>query len=531
MPRRFIAIRTLPPMLALTLCCFTGQVFGQLSKIPTAATEATVQADAVTVFAEMDSSSEQTSTLKKGNSVYVDLRIDQSGKSWCGIRSSAQTNRIGFVDCKTLQRVASSVPTIRPGANVAASGPSRSAPAEIPLARSAIPTASGYDALKNQIVKEGVIDSGLIAALEEQTSNGGSAAMARAALAHLVAGEFELSQHEPDKATEHFEAATTYAGNQRNLVLASLEGRVYALLMESEFGSAQDLIERARKLSPQSAQLAALSGWAHYRLNQLDAAIDDFRLAQRMRPDANVARLLERATSDKEAESDFREGESQHFVVRYHGGASRALASDVTRTLEEQFEELRNQFRYTPPEPIGVILYTQEAFRDVTGVPSWAGVVNDGRIRVPVQGMETVSEPLARSLKHELTHSFVFQKTSGRCPTWLQEGIAQWISGRRSSNAAALLVSMYQDGKEKSLRHMEGSWMKLSAAEAQFSYAWALAMVETIEADSGSDGLGRLLDAVRTESSMGAALLQALRTNYSSLDDATAEYLRRTYLQ
>jgi hypothetical protein len=90
---------------------------------------------------------------------------------------------------------------------------------------------------------------------------------------------------------------------------------------------------------------------------------------------------------------------------------------------------------------------------------------------------------------------------------------------------------MYQDGKEKSLRHMEGSWMKLSAAEAQFSYAWALAMVETIEADSGSDGLGRLLDAVRTESSMGAALLQALRTNYSSLDDATAEYLRRTYLQ
>jgi hypothetical protein len=145
--------------------------------------------------------------------------------------------------------------------------------------------------------------------------------------------------------------------------------------------------------------------------------------------------------------------------------------------------------------------------------------------------MDSVSEPLARSLKHELTHSFVFQKTSGRCPTWLQEGIAQWISGRRSGNAAALLVSMYQDGREKSLRHVEGSWMKFSTPEAQFSYAWALAMVEAIEADSGSDGLERLLDAVRTESSMGAALLQALRTNYSSLDDATAEYLRRTYLQ
>ena len=73
--------------------------------------------------------------------------------------------------------------------------------------------------------------------------------------------------------------------------------------------------------------------------------------------------------------------------------------------------------------------------------------------------------------------------------------------------------------------------MRLSDAQARFAYAWALAVVEAIEADSGSDGLDRLLDAVRTESSSEAALLQARRTNFSSLDDSTVEYLRRTYLQ
>jgi hypothetical protein len=71
----------------------------------------------------------------------------------------------------------------------------------------------------------------------------------------------------------------------------------------------------------------------------------------------------------------------------------------------------------------------------------------------------------------------------------------------------------------------------LSDAQARFAYAWALAVVEAIEADSGSDGLGRLLDAERTESSTEGALLQALRTNYSGLDDSTVAYLRRTYLQ
>jgi len=73
--------------------------------------------------------------------------------------------------------------------------------------------------------------------------------------------------------------------------------------------------------------------------------------------------------------------------------------------------------------------------------------------------------------------------------------------------------------------------MGLSGSQARYSYAWALAVVEGIEADAGSDGIDRLLDSVRTESSGEGALLQALRTNYSNLDDSTVQYLRRTYLQ
>ena len=44
-------------------------------------------------------------------------------------------------------------------------------------------------------------------------------------------------------------------------------------------------------------------------------------------------------------------------------------------------------------------------------------------------GTDEVTPDLARVLKHELTHSFVGQKTHGRAPTWLQEGIAQWMEG------------------------------------------------------------------------------------------------------
>jgi tetratricopeptide (TPR) repeat protein len=501
----------------------------QQSKTPTAATSAVVNSESVTVFSEMDASGEHASTLQKGASVYVDLRMDQGGRSWCGVRPSQQAHRIGFVDCKLLLRVGN-VPS-GAGANLASPSSSRTASAEIPLLHPAAPTTREYAAIKDLVIKEDVIDSGYVATLDGQAAGGAPSAVTRAALAHLAAGEFELAQREPDKATEQFQAMQSLAGQQRNLLLASLEGQAFAMLMKSEYSSALELSEKARKLNPKSARLASLSGWARYRLNQLDAAIADLQLSQKLQPSANVAALLEQATRDKETEGDFGEGESRHFVIRYHGGASRQLAAELIRVLEEHFQALAGELHFTPAEPITVIVYTRETFREVTGVPDWAGAANDGRIRVPVQGLETVPEALSRSLKHELTHSFLYQKTQGRCPTWLQEGVAQWMSGRRVGRDAAQVLSIFQNGQGKPLRSLDGNWMKFSSAESWFSYQWSLAAVEGIEADSGSDGLDRLLDAERTESSGEAALLQGLRTNYSSLDEATIAYLRRTYLQ
>src|ERR1700747_2077914 len=121
---------------ALNGFCFPAATPGQHSLMPTAATDATVRADTVAVFLEMDTSSDRVSTLKKGITVYVDLRMDQDGKSWCGVRPSAQANRIGFVDCRSLERVAGPAP---PSPSESLHGSA----AEIPLERPATPTANG----------------------------------------------------------------------------------------------------------------------------------------------------------------------------------------------------------------------------------------------------------------------------------------------------------------------------------------------------------------------------------------------------
>lgn len=518
-------------LLPATPLLVSGIARSQTQQLPTAATTASVTADTLTVFADMDRSSEPIRSLKKGDAVYVDLRIDQAATKWCGIRLTAQTSRLGFADCKGLVRT--SAPMVAGGNPAAGSSPSsgaRSAPAEIPFARPAAPTQSGYAAIKAGVVKEGVIDSGFITTVEMQARDGNSAAVTRAALAHYAAAEFELSQHDPDRAIEHFEAMEPFAGQQRQLLYACLVGRGYALLLKSEFSAALDPISRARKLLPGVPSAPMLAGWAHYRLNHSEEAIADFQAAQRLAPSASIAGMLERVKRDKETEGDFRENESSHFVIRYHGGATRSLASDVIHVLEDHFQSLRNELRYTPPEPIAVILYTQESFRDVTRSPGWAGALNDGKIRVPVQGIETVSDELTRILRHELTHSFVFQKTSGRAPTWLQEGLAQWMEGRRTNGDAATLVAIFDQGQGKPLRYYEDSWMRFSPGQARYAYAWSLAVVEMIEVQQGPDGINRLLEAERTEPSREAALREGLRMNFNNLDEATIDYLKKTYL-
>jgi hypothetical protein len=195
------------------------------------------------------------------------------------------------------------------------------------------------------------------------------------------------------------------------------------------------------------------------------------------------------------------------------------------------FSAIESELNYTPPDSIGVVLYTQEAFADITRAPGWVGALNDGRIRVPVQGLTGVNQELSRVLKHELTHSFVGQKTHGRAPTWIQEGLAQWMEGQRSGENAAALVQIYSGGHAASLGNLEGSWMRLPSDAAGYAYAWALANMEYIVQANGMGDVERILDRIGSGSSTEQALREVLHSDYNDVMQSTVEYLKKTYVR
>jgi tetratricopeptide (TPR) repeat protein len=353
--------------------------------------------------------------------------------------------------------------------------------------------------------------------------------MSRAATAHDVAANFELEHNDSEQAIEQYRAALPFAAKQPAVLFATLISLSYVYLLRSEYSAALEVLAQARQVSPGSAAVAQLSGWAYSGLNRLDDAIREWEAAQRIVPDAHVAALLEAARRDKDVEQGARASESSHFVLHYQGSATPQLANEILRTLEEHYRELQADLHFTPPESIGVILYTQQSFRDVTHAADWMAALNDGRIRVPVQGLDAVTESLSRMLKHELTHSFLRQMTLGRCPTWLQEGLAQWEEGRRSAGNAKILVAAFDRGSIISLKRLEGSWTSFPPAVAALAYAWSLAAVESVMARSGPLTINRLLGDLSTASSSEEALREALQLGYGDFDRQTVDYLRETY--
>jgi len=501
---------------------------------------ATVTPDTLQVYSEMSTSSTPSGSLKKGDAVIVDFEIKTTEK-WCSVRLPKQSAKLGFAQCKGLSRQPLKFEGAGTGSSfdhgkdnssaVISSQASRHTAKDLAVTPPPVRSANGYAEIQRQVIHEDVIDINKLADLEYAAKNGSALAITRAAQGHYAAGNFELSRNNPDQAIEQFQAALNFASKDTNLLLANLLSLAYVHLVRGEYGAALEYLDRGRKIAPNSAAVAQLSGWAYYALDRLPEAITEWKRSQSIQPSPAVAQALEKIQRDADAESGFREGQTRHFSMHYQGNATPQLATEILRALEDDFRSLETQLRFAPAEPIAVILYTQETFRDITRAPGWAGALNDGRLRIPIRGLTSITDELSRVLMHELTHSFVVQKTLGRCPTWLNEGLAQYMEGRRSETSARFLIASYDQHSYIPLQHLEGSWSRFPAPAAAFAYAWGLAATESIIADSGMYGLERFFDHFSNDTSVEPALREAFQANYADVERNAVDYLRRTYAQ
>jgi hypothetical protein len=131
-------------------------------------------------------------------------------------------------------------------------------------------------------------------------------------------------------------------------------------------------------------------------------------------------------------------------------------------------------------------------------------------------------------LKHELAHSFINQLSAGRCPQWLNEGIAQALEPKQVTNGR-LLAEMFRTQHEIPLNAMEGSFMSMSPVQAAVAYDESLAAVQFINDSYGMADLQRVLQRLSEGSSPEAALRATIHSGYGQLEADLGKYLNDKY--
>jgi hypothetical protein len=243
-----------------------------------------------------------------------------------------------------------------------------------------------------------------------------------------------------------------------------------------------------------------------------------------------IQHYLEKAQRETSAESDFSQHESGHFTLKYEGKqTSDSLRRGVIETLESGYDDLTRELGVAPRGSISVTLYTDQAFFDVTQAPSWSGAVNDGKLRIPVDGVGSVTPELARVLKHELAHSFINQLSGGRCPQWLNEGTAQILEPKSVASRGRRLAQIFKAQQEIPYNVLEGSFMQFSTVQALVAYDESLAAVEYINDTYGMSDVRRILERLGQGSSAEAALRATIHSDYGQMQSEVAKYLADKY--
>jgi len=387
-------------------------------------------------------------------------------------------------------------------------------------ARSGITVSDGDALLKKVLIYDHVDDRALRGIEGEGDPN-------KSAAAYAVAANYEYRINgDADKARQYTKRALDFAPTNATLLCW-----YSSLLLESgEYTEAVSRAEAAVNSEPNSPDTLYQLGAAYYATNRLPEAIAAWKRSLSLRPNENLKQYLAKAERESAVEENFQERGSSHFTIRFQGQRTGfTLAGDILHALERQYAELSRDLNYTPQESITVILYTQQEFFDVTQSPSWSAGVNDGKMRIPVKNLTTLSPEFERVLKHELAHSFIHSITRGNCPGWINEGLAQVMEGRNPAYYEPGIAQLFRAGKQVPLGSLEGAFSVLNEEKAEIAYAESLVVVAYLQSAYGVVSVHRILDQLATGQSPEDAVREIIQRNYSQLEKEIGASLNSKY--
>ena len=267
-------------------------------------------------------------------------------------------------------------------------------------------------------------------------------------------------------------------------------GAGLAAVLQRRDADARGEFETALTIDPKLTAARVQLGLVQYRLGDLLAAISTYeRVVAETPDDMTAASTLDRWKRERALHDRMQEAIGSHFTVSFEGPVEAALAEEALQSLDRAYWRIGQELGTFPNQPIGVVLYTTEQFRDITRSPAWAAGVYDGTIRVPMRGALEDREELDRVLAHEFTHALVRTLAARNVPTWLNEGLAAALEAGTLDWADKFA----EQARKVPLGALQAGFGRFTGSQAALAYAASARAARRLLDEAGGFAVANLL--------------------------------------
>jgi tetratricopeptide (TPR) repeat protein len=264
-------------------------------------------------------------------------------------------------------------------------------------------------------------------------------------------------------------------------------------------------------------------GNVYYLREEVDKAIEAWEQSLALRDDATVRASLERARREAAVEENFDKQRLSHFIVKYEGESMEDTGRLVLGSLERSYGFLKSRLDFEPKEPVVVILYARRDYNELGG-PKWSAGLFDGKVRVPVRGLVSLDKNVESTLRHELTHAFLYAQAGQNCPRWLHEGMAEYCEGTDASQYGKMLAKKIEEDSNFAYCLIG---MRCSV---RLYYPAATSVVDYIIRNRGMGGVKDLLSLLGEGQSIDQALTKVMGRDEMGLMNDWQHFVKRRYL-
>ncbi len=269
------------------------------------------------------------------------------------------------------------------------------------------------------------------------------------------------------------------------------------LLNDHQPAQALEQLQAALPRHPNDPNVLMIAGLAAYRSDQVRTALDYWKQSLDLKPDQALNSMYEAARRETAADRSSEKLYGAHIALRYEG---EALPADTARAilamLDDRYARISAQLGCNSTERIVAIVQNRDSYLRSTGAADWSGGQYDGRIHIAWMDGTEVGPQMQRALAHELVHACLAGIPSGPAPwpAWLQEGLAQKLSGDLLRPAVRdQLRQLAAAHAIPRLENLGQNWSGLTKQNAVFAYSLALSAADTLYDSYANYGIQNVL--------------------------------------